>query len=161
MNQNTNMPPTAFTPQNAGYLDAIRIPLRLSCVTQSGWPYVLSLWYLHDAGKLYCATLESARVVEYLRNEPRCGFEVAADQPPYCGVRGRAVAEIDPALGSDVLGRLLDRYLGNRSNSLARRLLARSQDEVAIVLTPVQVFTWNYQQRMADAAPPQQEKVCP
>jgi nitroimidazol reductase NimA-like FMN-containing flavoprotein (pyridoxamine 5'-phosphate oxidase superfamily) len=150
-----------FTPQTITYLEAVQIPLRLSCVTQSGWPYVLSLWYLHDAGKLYCATLESARVVSSLRNEPRCGFEVAADQPPYCGVRGRAMAEIDPALGPDVLGHLLDRYLGNRSNSLARRLLARSQDEVAIVLTPVQVFTWDYRQRMADAAPSQLEKICP
>jgi len=151
------MESTLFTSPMA----AVRIPVRLACITTSAWPFVLSLWYLHDAGKLYCATLESARVVEYLRNEPRCGFEIAADQPPYCGVRGRAVAEIDPALGPDVLGRLLDRYLGNRSNSLARRLLARSQDEVAIVLTPVQVFTWDYRQRMADAAPSQLEKICP
>jgi hypothetical protein len=161
MNQNTNMPPTAFTPQTTAYLETIHIPLRLSCVTQSGWPTVLSLWYLHDAGRLYCATLETARVVGYLRLEPRCGFEVAADQPPYCGVRGRALAEIDPAPGPDVLGRLIDRYLGDRDNNLARWLLARSQDEVAIVLAPVQIFTWDYRQRMADAVPSQLERSCP
>jgi nitroimidazol reductase NimA-like FMN-containing flavoprotein (pyridoxamine 5'-phosphate oxidase superfamily) len=155
------MKSASFTPQTTAYLETIRIPLRLSCVTQSGWPTVLSLWYLYDAGKLYCATLESARVVSYLRREPRCGFEVASDQPPYCGVRGRALAEIDPAQGQDVLGRLINRYLGDRDNSLARRLLARSQNEVAIVLTPVQVFTWNYQQRMADTAPPRPDKICP
>ena len=154
-----NIPP--FAPQTTTFLDAVCIPLRLSCVTTSGWPYVLSLWYLHDAGRLYCATLETARVVEYLRREPRCGFEIASDQPPYCGVRGRALAEIDPAQGANVLGRLLDRYLGSRDSSLAHRLLARSQDEVAIVLTPVQVFTWDYRQRMAGTAPPQPDKVCP
>lgn len=152
---------TLFGPAVITYLETVRIPVRLSCLTGAGWPTVLSLWYLHDAGKLYCATLESARVVSYLRREPRCGFEVAADQPPYCGVRGRAVAEIEPALGPDALGRLLDRYLGGRDSSLARRLLARSQDEVAIVLTPVQVFTWDYRQRMADAAPAQPDKACP
>ncbi len=150
-----------FTPQTTTFLDAVRIPLRLSCVTTAGWPMVLSLWYLHDAGQLCCATLESAHVVSYLRREPRCGFEIAADQPPYCGVRGRAVAEIDPALGPEMLGRLIDRYLGGRDSSLARRLLARSQDEVAIVLTPVQVFTWDYRQRMADAAQAGPGKVCP
>ena len=152
---------TPFTPGIVAYLEAVRIPLRLSCLTTSGWPFVLSLWYLHDAGRLYCATLATAHVVDNLRREPRCGFEIAADQPPYCGVRGRAMAEIDPALGLDVLGRLLDRYLGSRDGSLARRLLARSQDEVAIVLTPVQVFTWDYRQRMADAAPPRLDKICP
>jgi nitroimidazol reductase NimA-like FMN-containing flavoprotein (pyridoxamine 5'-phosphate oxidase superfamily) len=152
---------SSFTPQAIAYLDAIRIPLRLSCVTTSGWPFVLSLWYLHDAGRLVCATLETARIVDYLRREPRCGFEVAADQPPYCGVRGRALAAIVPAAGPETLERLIDRYLGGRDNGLARWLLARSQHEVAIVLTPVQVFTWNYQQRMADALPGGPERICP
>jgi hypothetical protein len=152
---------TPLTPGVIAYLEAVLIPLRLSCLTTTGWPFVLSLWYLHDAGKLLCATLETARVVAYLRGEPRCGFEIAADQPPYCGVRGRAAAEIDPARGQEVLGRLIDRYLGDRDNGLARRLLARSQDEVAIVLTPVQVFTWDYRQRMAGATPSDPTKVCP
>jgi nitroimidazol reductase NimA-like FMN-containing flavoprotein (pyridoxamine 5'-phosphate oxidase superfamily) len=152
---------SSFTPQTIAYLDAARIPLRLSCVTSSGWPFVLSLWYLHDADRLICATLETARVVEYLRREPRCGFEIAADQPPYCGVRGRAMAAIEPAAGPETLERLVDRYLGGRDNSLARWLLARSQHEVAIVLTPVQVFTWNYQQRMADAMPGAPDRICP
>lgn len=150
-----------FASETVAYLESIQIPLRLSCVTASGWPFVLSLWYLHDGGKLYCATLGTARVVGYLRSEPRCGFEVAADQPPYCGVRGRATAAIDPALGAEVLGRLIDRYLGNRDGSLARWLLARSQHEVAIVLTPVQVFTWNYRQRMAETVPADPCNVCP
>ncbi len=97
---------TPLTPGIAAYLEAVRIPLRLSCLTTSGWPIVLSLWYLHEAGRLYCATLATARVVEYLRREPRCGFEVGADQPPYCGVRGQARAEIDPALGQDAPARL-------------------------------------------------------
>ncbi len=155
------MNPLLLETQTTAYLETVQIPLRLSCVTTSGWPFVLSLWYLYDAGRLVCATPETARVVTYLRREPRCGFEVAADQPPYCGVRGRAVAEIDLSAGQQTLRRLIDRYLGNCDNSLARWLLARSQDEVAIVLTPVQVFTWNYQQRMANAAPPRLDKICP
>lgn len=155
------MNPLLLETQTTAYLETVQIPLRLSCVTTSGWPFVLSLWYLYDAGRLVCATLETARVVSYLRREPRCGFEVAADQPPYCGVRGRAVAEVDPPAGQQALERLIDRYLGNRNNSLARWLLARSQDEVAIVLTPVQVFTWNYQQRMADVAAAGPDRICP
>jgi hypothetical protein len=40
-----------------------------------------------------------ARILEYLRVEPRCGFEVASDRPPYRGVRGQGVASLHPAEG--------------------------------------------------------------
>ena len=77
------------------YLQETKIPIRLSCVMESGWPAILSLWYLFEKGSLYCATPENAKVVSYLHAEPRCSFEVASVQPPYCGVRGRAIAVID------------------------------------------------------------------
>ena len=96
-----------ITPDVSAYLEQSLIPLRLSCVTPSGWPVVLSLWYLHRDGRLYCATQERAKVVSYLRHEPRCAFEVASDQPPYCGVRGQARAVIDGELGLEILRQLL------------------------------------------------------
>lgn len=144
----------------AAYLDTVRIPLRLACDTYSGWPFVLSLWFLHEEGRLFCATPASARVVSYLRREPRCAFEVAADDPPYCGVRGQALAEVVPARGEEILRRLLVRYLGGEDHALAQRLLARAHAEVAIVLTPVNLFTWNFSRRMQDVAP-LRDKPCP
>lgn len=149
-----------ITPAIAAYLDAARIPLRLACNTQSGWPFVLSLWFLHEESRLFCATTASARVVSHLRREPRCAFEVAADDPPYCGVRGQALAEIDPARGEEILRRLLRRYLGGEDSALAQRLLARGQEEVAIVLTPINLFTWNFNRRMQHLAP-SHAKPCP
>ena len=94
------------------YLAETRIPLRLSCLSDSGWPVVLSLWYLFEDGHLYCATPQTAKVVGYLTGEPRCAFEIASDLPPYCGVRGRALATIEQARGVEILERLLERYLG-------------------------------------------------
>lgn len=149
-----------ITPPIAAYLDAVRIPLRLACDTHSGWPFVLSLWFLHEDGRLLCATNASARVVSYLRREPRCAFEVASDDPPYCGVRGQARAEIVPQRGEEVLRRLLARYLGGEDSALAQRLLARRHEEVAIVLSPVNLFTWNFSRRMQDIAP-LRDKPCP
>ena len=85
------------------YLAEIQIPIRLSCLDESGWPVVLSLWYLFEDGMLYCATPQKAKVVAYLETEPRCAFEIASDQPPYCGLRGQALASIEPERGLEIL----------------------------------------------------------
>ena len=143
------------------YLQEIKIPLRLSCVDEQGWPVVLSLWFLYEDGNFYCATPERARVVGYLRREPRCAFEVAADQPPYCGVRGRAVATIETESGLRTLERLLTRYVGGTENPLARKLLNRDEPEVAIRLKPQSFHTWNFSERMKGSTPGVDDKPCP
>jgi nitroimidazol reductase NimA-like FMN-containing flavoprotein (pyridoxamine 5'-phosphate oxidase superfamily) len=143
------------------YLRDVVIPLRLSCIAASGWPVVLSLWYLYHDERLYCATQETARVVGYLRHEPRCAFEIAADHPPYCGVRGQGMATIDTTAGVEILEQLLVRYLGSAETRLGKRLLAQSHNEVAIVIEPVKVFTWNYTSRMRDSASEPSDKLCP
>jgi hypothetical protein len=143
------------------YLQESTIPLRLSCVMESGWPAVLSLWYLYEAGSFFCATPESAKVVSYLHAEARCSFEVASDQPPYCGVRGRAIAEIDRERGVEILERLLSRYMGGVDNPLAEKLLGRSGPEVAIRLEPQNFYAWNFTSRMASSLEQQSARVCP
>lgn len=146
------------------FLEKKHIPLRLACQTKSGWPVVLSLWFTYRDGKLYCATRKSAKVVSYLEADPRCAFEVAADSPPYCGVRGQARAEIDPDLGVEILEELIGRYIGNRENALARNLLKYRDEEVAIVIKPVNTFSWDFSSRMEDVADQMLDriqKVCP
>lgn len=144
------------------YLDAVRIPLRLACNTISDWPLVISLWFLHQDGLLYCATQRSAKIVAHLQNDSRCAFEIAADQPPYCGIRGQANARIDETLGVEILERLLIRYLGDTKNDLADNLLAKSATEVAIVLNPIRIFTWDFTDRMANIEMLHiSEKICP
>jgi hypothetical protein len=106
------------------------------------------LWYLFEEGSLWCATQKSARVVDYLTRNPACGFEVAPESPPYMGVRGQAAASLSAERGPEVLLRLIDRYLGDRETSLARWLIARSSDEVAIRLSPRWLTSWDYSGRM-------------
>ena len=144
------------------YLRAIKIPVRLSCKTQSGWPMIVSLWYYYQHGKIFCATQNTAKIVGYLQNEPRCAFEISADLPPYCGVRGQAIASIDEDIGGKILEKLLERYLGGMDNPLARTLLAKSDTEVALVLKPKQVYTWDFTSRMSSLPTINSfEKNCP
>ena len=132
------------------HLEESRVPLRLACADGAGWPVVVSLWYLLEDGVLWCATPARSRVAIWLTREPRCGFEVAPNEPPYFGVRGQGTAELVPAEGDRVLRRLAERYLGGDSSEFARWLLARHVAEVAIRIAPSRVSSWDFTARMRD-----------
>ncbi|MGE0827344.1 MAG: pyridoxamine 5'-phosphate oxidase family protein [Candidatus Binatia bacterium] len=135
----------------AAFLQQLCIPIRLASVTATGWPVVLSLWYLYENGRFYCATQKTAKIVAHLKREPRCAFEVAGDQPPYRGVRGQGKARVTSNGGAELLERLLKRYLNSTDSPLATSLLARSADEVIIEIEPVAVSTWDFTDRMRDS----------
>lgn len=134
------------------YLDDTRAPMRLSCLTHSGGPWMLSLWFKRDRDTLICATSADARVVEYLSNDPRIAFEISTNDPPYKGVRGSGRAEIVQEGAMDVLEQLIVRYLGGTDNSLARFLLQDEREEVAIFLVPKTVYSWDFTGRMKEFA---------
>lgn len=144
------------------FLNAVRIPIRIACKTKTDWPIVISLWFLHQDGLLYCATQSSAKIVSYIQHDDRCAFEIASDQPPYCGIRGQAKGWIDEKIGVEVLEKLLLRYLRGTNNDLAKTLLANSESEVAIVLEPVRIYSWDFSDRMeAIELDFTSKKVCP
>jgi nitroimidazol reductase NimA-like FMN-containing flavoprotein (pyridoxamine 5'-phosphate oxidase superfamily) len=124
------------------------VPARVACNTPSGWPTSVSLWYLVDDGAFWCATQQSARIVEWLREDQRCSIAIAPEHPPYKGLRARAQATLLPDSEGKLLRRLIDRYLGSDRFPLAQTLLARSADEVAIRLDPLSLSSWDFSDRM-------------
>lgn len=133
------------------HLDASLIPLRLAVHDSTGAPWVMSLWFLHEAGAIWCATNASSKLASYLERQSVCGFEVAGDQPPYRGVRGKGSIALVPERGGEILGRLLDRYGIDRASKLARSLLAKADQEVAIRITPERISSWDFTARMKGA----------
>ena len=125
-----------------------RIPLRFSCITKSGWPVILSLWFIEKDGTIYCATKKNSKVIQYLKENPKCAFEIASEKPPYIGIRGNANVILRKDVAADTLKKLITRYLGNEDSSLAKLLLSQSDNEVAIQIVPFQIFTWDYSDRM-------------
>jgi hypothetical protein len=144
--------PPAAAPWVHAYLAAARIPLRLACVSRSGWPSIVSLWYLPEDGRLWCATPARAHVARLLAREPRCGFEVAENEAPYRGVRGQGRARLEPARGDEVLRKLVRRYLGSEDSPFARWLLSRGEPELAIGIEVERVTSWDFTRRMTAPA---------
>lgn len=135
--------------QVSDYLAATVIPLRLATSGRSG-PMVQSMWFRFENGLFYLATPADSLVVRRLQADPRCGFEVAGDDPPYRGVRGTGSVLISDDTDRAVLGSLVVRYLGSRDTKLGRWLLGRTEPEVAITIWPTSVTSWDFTTRMSD-----------
>ena len=135
--------------QIAEFLDTATLPIRLSCVAADGFPRVISLWFLHRAGNLYCVTHRSSKLVSLLNHSDKIGFEVAPDAPPYHGVRGQGRATLTP-LGEDpALELLLQRYMGDLNTDFSQWLLSRKEEELIVCIKPHRLFSWDYRERMA------------
>lgn len=133
------------------FLAEARIPMRLAANTPSGFPVVLSLWFLPEQDELLAAVHENARIAKRLREDPRCAFEIAPNEPPYRGVRGQATAKLEARGAKALLERLLDRYLGSTDSDLGRFLLGRADEELVIRLRPSRLSSWDYSERMKGA----------
>lgn len=131
------------------FLDEHAIPLRLACVGADGFPRVVSVWFLFRAGRFLSVSHQDSQLVGLLRADPRVGFEVAPERPPYCGVRGQGNAMLTHEGAGAVLDEVIERYLGGSDSGLARWLLSRREEEVLISVAPVRFFSWDYRERMA------------
>ena len=134
------------------FLREFQGPVRLACNGASGHPVLASLWYLPEDGKLWCATQRTSSVVSHLIRDPRCAFEVSVESPPYRGVRGPAVAQLHPDRGEEILRMLIDRYLVDSTSPLVDFLLSRVENETAIAIEPQTIVSWDYRERMGEAA---------
>ena len=124
-------------------------PLRISAILASGYPLICSLWYEYVDSSFLCATQANAKLVKILESNPKCAFELSPNKPPYFALRGYADAEIRSEGAAELLETLIIKYLGDTRSKLARSLLSKSNTEVMLKLTPRNVFTWDYRERMS------------
>jgi nitroimidazol reductase NimA-like FMN-containing flavoprotein (pyridoxamine 5'-phosphate oxidase superfamily) len=129
-------------------LEEQKIPIRLSCFNTNGYPCVISLWFKILNGKILCATRPNAKIVKYLSKNNLVGFEIASDKSPYRGIRGNGSCQIKQNEGKQVLQILVSKYLGQGNSELRTFLLKNANDEVALEITPHNLFQYDYTKRM-------------
>ncbi len=136
----------------AAFLDEATVPLRLACHTNDGNPWIVTLWYVHRDGELYCATSADSQVVKFLRSDSAIAFDVSTNDPPYRGVRGHGNATVKEDEDKTLLRELAQRYLGGTDSPLARRLLSPDREEVRVRVSPERLYGWDYTERMRGAS---------
>jgi len=123
------------------------IPLRLATNGASG-PLVQSLWFAPEGTELWCCTQHTSLLTRRLERDDRVGFEVAADAPPYRGVRGTGIAHVSDDRVEITLRTLIHRYQGDETTQLSEWLLSRIESEVTIRIEPRTLSSWDYSPRM-------------
>ena len=131
------------------YLKETVIPMRI-VITDGDCPTICSLWFDYDPiqSELICATHVRSQIARLIAKSPRCAFEIASNTPPYCGVRGKAVIEVDAAAAAQSLPRPIRRYMGDSNAGLGQWLMSRVDEELELRLKPVWISAWDYGQRM-------------
>ena len=134
--------------QVIAYLRETTLPLRLACIGRDGFPLINSLWFHFEANAIWCAVHRDSVLARRFANDPRCGFELAPNHPPYLGIRGQGTVTLLPEVGGATLEQLIDRFLGDGDGRLRNWLLSRVDEEVAIRITPTWISSWDYRHRM-------------
>ena len=94
------------------------------------------------------STIPVEPLVKLLRASAKVGFEVSPNEPPYHGVRGQGTVTLHDEGAEEILESVIDRYLADSNNDLAKWLLSRKEEEVLIELQPQRFFSWDYRNRM-------------
>jgi nitroimidazol reductase NimA-like FMN-containing flavoprotein (pyridoxamine 5'-phosphate oxidase superfamily) len=126
----------------------LNVPLRLACLTSSGWPMIVSLWFTFLNNRFYCATQENAKIITYLKKDRRCAFDISTENPPYRGIRGQGKIKIHKDRSTEILEIVIQKYLQDKYNNLREYLLKNKENEVAIEIIPIKTFYWDYTDRM-------------
>ncbi len=129
------------------FLTESKIPIRIATNGSSG-PLVQSLWFFSDGLHMWCCTQRTSLLAKRIERDDRVGFEVAADTPPYRGVRGTGVAHLIDDNVEETLRSLISRYQGTKHTPLSEWLLSRVDKEVAIRIEPHTVTSWDFSARM-------------
>ncbi len=100
-------------------------------------------------GNLLC-NKKTAKIVSYLQNNPKCGFKIAMDKPPYKGTRGTWHVKIIQNQEQEILKILMKKYLGSKESTLSRYLNNNSEAKIALEILPQNIFNYYYSKRMKD-----------
>ena len=130
------------------YLDTTVLPCRLASIDQNGFPQVTSMWFLQKNKFIYLSARSKSLICSRLKRNNKVGFEIAGENPPYSGVRGRGTATLINAVSEPVLEKLIEKYLISADSSLAKWLLSHPQSESTIKIVPEWMTSWDYSSRM-------------
>ena len=127
------------------FLAAPRL-MRLGVTEPDGTPLVHPVWYTweQDQFLLHIGTISSKRTA--IEAQPTVYFTVDDTGPGIFGVRGKAMAAIDPDQDRlrEVMQAQCDQYTGGGDNATRRFLMGMVEagDLVLAVLTPRYLATW-------------------
>src|SRR5262245_50620270 len=125
--------------------------MRLGMVDGTGWPLVMPVWHVYEAGVFRVAAGNTSHKASVLRKNPRAYFTVdtGGNYGETRGVRGRAsvrVIDRDVELAVDVTRKGLLKYTGTDTGPYGDAMLkgARADRQAVVELTPLRFGAFSY-----------------
>ena len=88
--------------------------LRLGTIDHDGWPRVVPIWFLHDAGRILFTPRQESVFLANIRRDPRVSLSIDEDVLPYRKLTVQGVAAIVHDVGEDDEWRELYRDIARR-----------------------------------------------
>lgn len=126
-----------------------RAPMRVALQTRKGL-LIVPLWFSYREDCLWSCSPRSSTLAKSLADHPEVAFDISTNEIPYKGVRGRALAHCLAPNGTVELEELVERYLTDSDNQLARWLLSRADNELLIRWDITWLTSWDFSRRMGD-----------
>ena len=127
------------------------ILMRLGMVDGTGWPLVMPVWHVYEAGVFRVAAGNTSHKASVLRKNQRAYFTVdtGGNYGETRGVRGRASVRVidgDVDLAIDVTRKGLLKYTGTDTGPYAEEMLkwAREGGMSVVELTPLRFGAFSY-----------------
>jgi nitroimidazol reductase NimA-like FMN-containing flavoprotein (pyridoxamine 5'-phosphate oxidase superfamily) len=136
------------TSQISTYLNTCVLPCRLASIDRNEFPQVTSMWFLYQKECIFLSARSKSLICSRVRRSDKVGFEVAGENPPYSGIRGRGRAVLLKSAEKPILEQLIMKYLKTTESSLAQWLLSKPQSESTIKIVPEWITSWDYSNRM-------------
>lgn len=134
-------------PEIQAYLESTQTPMRLSTTKPDGFPLICSVWHYIENDYLYAVSHKDSLLVKTLLNQPKCAFDISTNEPPYKGIRGQGLADIQLD-ASHYLPKLIDKFLGQNFQDLQQFLMNRLDEERLIVININKISAWDFSGRM-------------
>ena len=145
----------AITAEVRTFLETMRVPCVISTLRPDGQPITSATWYGFVGDDIVVSTPAQRNKARNVREDPRISFIVDTKEMPYRGVAIEGVAELVDDADGEIIGAIIQRYLGADAAEQMRARLDTRGERVILRIRAKRVRPWAIEPALITSGPAQ------